>query len=389
MERFLSERVRDLRITGIREIVLLAQGRPGIIRLDVGEPDFDPPPHVRATAKQAIDDGGLGYTSYSGIPELRRLIAEKLARDNRIPVDPETQVIVTVGATAAMYLATQALINPGDEVLTPEMAWPQGHTIVALSGAAVVPYPLRKERAFAPDPVDLAARVTPKTKAIMLNSPGNPTGAVTGEADLAAIAAIARRHDLLVITDEVYEKMVYDGHRHISIASLEGMAERTITINAVSKTYAMTGWRLGYVAGPAPLIQQMGRLALYVYSCPSTLSQRAAVAALGGPQEEVGRMVAEYRKRRDLFGEALAGLPGVRCPRPAGAFYLFPDISGLGMSSMDFARFLIQDAGVTCVPGTAFGPGGEGHVRFSYASSLRALEEAADRIAGAVRKKAG
>jgi aspartate/methionine/tyrosine aminotransferase len=377
----IARRAGALQLSGIRKVFELAQTLPDVIRLEVGEPDFATPLHIRSATQDALERGGFtGYTSTAGYPELRRAIAAKMVRENGIEADPDGGIMVTAGASGALFMAIQALIDPGDEALLPDPGWPQYLQMATWAGATPVFYPLRAGRAFAPDLTELEGLITPRTKLILINSPSNPTGAVWDRPTIQGIANLARRHDLVVISDEVYERIVYDDAVHISIATLPGMFERTVTISGCSKTFAMTGWRIGYAVGPKAIISEMIKLQSLVYTCPSSVSQRAALAALTGSDEPVREMVAEYKRRRDWLVTALNQLPGVRCLMPGGAFYVFPDISSFGLSAQDFAMRLLQTSRVTSVPGTAFGTYGEGHIRFSYATSMERLHQALERI---------
>lgn len=379
-----AARTARLELSGIRRMMAAAARYSDVIRLEIGEPDFATPDYIVAAVKHDLDSGR--YTHYSpvaGFPELRRALAARLQRDSGLTIDPDTELMVSVGGAGALYAAIMATVDAGDEVLIPDPGYPQYTQMVLLAEGAPVYYPLRAERRFQPDIAELRSQVTPRTKAILINSPHNPTGGVLVAAALAGIAALAQEHELVVIADEVYSDLIYDGLVHRSIASLPGMFARTITINSFSKTYAMTGWRLGYAAAPPVILAEMVKLQSFFNSCASSVSQRAGLAALSRA-DATAAMCAEYQRRRDWFVTALNDLPGVQCSLPAGAFYAFPSIAATGLSAAQFAERLLERAHVTCVPGPAFGRTGEGHVRMSFATSLALLQEAVARIGAAL-----
>jgi aminotransferase len=385
-----AKRMSPIPFSGIRKIFQAAVALEGegkkVIHLEIGRPDFDTPQHIKAAAKQALDEGYVHYTSNYGMPELREAIAEKLHRENGIQVDPETEVIVTVGANEAILLAMLALLDPGDEVLIPDPIWLHYFYCTQLAEARPIHIPVREENKFQIDPSDLRRAITPKTKMIVINSPHNPTGAMLGEETLQAIARIAIEHDLLVISDEIYEKITYDEARHCSIASLPDMADRTLTVNGFSKAYSMTGWRLGYVAAPKKLIDSLIRVHQYSATCATSFAQKGAVAAYRESQACVQEMVNEFDRRRRFLVEALEQIPGMTCIRPQGAFYVFPCVKALGTSDEKLAEYLLREANVALVPGSAFGEYGQGHLRLSYANSYSNIQEAVDKIAQALRK---
>ncbi|MDA4136486.1 MAG: pyridoxal phosphate-dependent aminotransferase [Thaumarchaeota archaeon] len=389
MRSFVAGRVEDIPSSGIRVIFERANKIPGVIRMEVGEPDFDTPLPIRQAAKRSIDEGFTHYTSSAGILPLREAIATKLKTDNGVDADAATEVVVAPGAGAALYLSILCTTNNGDEVLIPDPGWPHYEACVKLAGGKPVRYPLREDLGFRPDFDAISRLVNRKTKTLIVNTPSNPVGSVLEKKDLEKMAELALANDLLVVSDEVYEKIVYDRVRHYSIASFSGMKERTLTINALSKTYAMTGWRLGYAAGPAQIMAQINKLNLYTSGCASSIAQKAAVAALSGPQDDARRMVREYAKRRNLILRRLNEIEGVSCSRPGGAFYAFPKVSIGGLNAFDTSMFLLENARVATVPGSAFGQLGENHVRFSYATSIDLIEEAMDRVASAVRDANG
>lgn len=387
LKRCISERMHSLPISDIRVIFEKARRMKDVIRLEIGEPDFDTPINVKEAAKKAVDEGFTHYTPFSGFEGLRKTITQKVKLDNGIEADPEKEIIVTPGACSSVYCAMLSIVNPGEEVLIPDPGWPHYDPCVKMAGGIPVHYAQLEKNDFRADPADLMTKVTEKTKAILINSPNNPTGSVLNRKDLEGIAEIAEENDLIVLSDEVYEKIVYDDAEHISIASLPGMRERTVTINAVSKTYAMTGWRIGYAIARQEIITQMAKLVLYTSTCANSIGQRAAITALEGPQNLVVEMVKEYKRRRDFVVKRLKEIEGISCKLPKGAFYAFADIKKLGMSSLNCAYYLLEHAKVSAVPGSGFGEYGEGYLRISYATSLENLEKATNRIEVALRKE--
>jgi aspartate/methionine/tyrosine aminotransferase len=361
-----------------RARALEATGR-SIIHLQIGEPDFDTPANVREAAKRALDEGATHYAPYPGIPQLREAIAEDATARKGFAVTPD-RVFVTVGGKGVMLYAILGLIDPGDEAIVPDPGYPIYESLVRFVGGTPVPIPIRMSNDFRLDVDELASLVTPRTKMIVINSPANPTGGVLTRGDLERIADIAARHDLVVLADEIYGRILYDGTEHVSIAALPGMAERTIVLDGFSKTFAMTGWRLGYAIVPPWLVQTYGQLVINTISCAPTFAQVGAVEALRGPQDDVDAMVVEFRARRDLVVDGLNAIPGIRCLRPSGAFYAFPDISGTGLGGAELAERLLHEAGVCVLAGTAFGGVGTDHVRISYANSRENLREALARI---------
>jgi aspartate/methionine/tyrosine aminotransferase len=360
-----------------RARALEATGRD-IIHLEIGEPDFDTPANIRDAAKRALDEGWTHYGPAFGLPPLREAIARDATRRKGFPVDPE-RVAVTPGAKPIMFYALLALAGPGDEVIYPDPGFPIYESMARFVGATPRPIHLREENAFRFDPDELRALVSDRTRLIIFNSPHNPCGSVLTRDDLVAIADLARERDIVVLADEIYGRITYDTDHH-SIAALPDMAERTIVLDGFSKTYAMTGWRLGYAILPEPLVGPFSRLIINSVSCTSSHSQLAAIEALTGPQDEVDAMVEEFRARRDLVVEGLNEIPGIRCLRPDGAFYVFPNISGTGLSGAEMADRLLQEAGVCVLGGTAFGRVGVDHVRLSYANSRENLGRAVERI---------
>jgi len=358
----------------------LAQQYEGVINLSVGEPDFDTPKHIVEAAINAMKEAYTHYTPNAGLKEFREAAAEKVKAENGIDADPETEVIATVGAMGGLSLAILTVVDPGDEVLIPDPGFPSYKAQVVLAGGRPVPYTLVEENGFLIDVEEIKKLITEKTKAIIINTPSNPTGTVLNEKNLREISEIAIENELLVISDEAYEAIIYDGLTHISIASLPDMKERTISIFTLSKTYAMTGWRIGFAVANEDIISQMTKLQEHISAHPSSISQKAAVAALRGGNDCVKKMIAEYSERRGLLLKGLSEIPGFRCTRPQGAFYVFPNIKGFKMSSEKFSMQVLEKAKVVVVPGTAFGKHGEGYVRISYATSREKLANALSRI---------
>ncbi|HET7678107.1 MAG TPA: pyridoxal phosphate-dependent aminotransferase [Candidatus Limnocylindrales bacterium] len=360
---------------------LEATGRD-VIHLEIGEPDFDTPANIREAAKRALDEGWTHYGPANGLPALREAIARDAERRKGFAVDP-ANVVVTPGAKPIMFYALLALADAGDEVVYPDPGFPIYESMTRYVGATPVPIPLREENEFRLDVDELRALVTDRTRLIIFNSPHNPTGSVLTRADIEAIADIARERDITVLADEIYGRIVYDGEHH-SAAALPGMAERTIVLDGFSKTYAMTGWRLGYAILPPALVAPFSRLIINSVSCTSSHSQLAAVEALTGPQGPVAAMVEEFRARRDLVVDGLNAIPGLRCIRPAGAFYVFPNVAGTGLSGVQLADRLLYEGGVSVLAGTAFGGVGREHIRISYANSRQNLSRALERMAEVV-----
>jgi len=369
----------------VRARALEATGR-SVIHLEIGEPDFDTPSHIVQAGQQAIEAGFTHYGPGAGLPDLRQAVSRYLSKWRGLEVDP-MRVVITPGGKPVMFFAILALVNPGDEVLYPDPGFPIYESMARFVGGKAVPIPLREERHFRFDPDEFRSLVTDRTRLIILNSPHNPTGSVLTRGDLEAIADVARERNIVVLSDEIYGRILYTGE-HISIASLPGMADRTIILDGWSKTWAMTGWRLGFGVYPAELIPHVERLVSNSVSCTASFSQQAAIAALDGPQAPVDDMLAEFRRRRAVIVNGLNELPGVRCLEPDGAFYAFPNITATGMNSRELADRLLQEAGVACLSGTAFGEYGEGYLRFSYANSLDNIGEALRRIGDFLKEQA-
>lgn len=360
-----------------RARALEAQGKP-IIHLEIGEPDFDTPAHVRQAAAEALEQGFTHYGPAVGIPELRQAIATYAGKNRGMKFDP-ANVVVTPGAKPIMFYAIMALVEPGEEVIYPNPGFPIYESMINFLGGVAVPLQLSERRDFRINLKELETKVSSNTRMIILNSPHNPTGGVLTRDDLKAIADLAIEHDLIVLADEIYSEIVYEGEHH-TILDFPGMMERTILLDGFSKTFAMTGWRLGYGIFPGEMIPHISRLIINSVSCTSTFSQRAAVAALTGPREEIDAMLSAFATRRDLVYEGLNSIPGLRCNRPAGAFYAFPNITDTGMDSRSYADYLLTQADVAVLPGTSFGEFGEGYIRISFANSAENLQEAMRRI---------
>ena len=361
----------------VRARALEATGR-SVVHLEIGEPDFATPAHVIEAAKKALDDGYTHYGPTQGFPELREAIAQHISVTRGISAGAD-KVCVVPGGKPIIFFPMLALLEPGDEVIFPNPGFPIYESMINFLGAKAVPVPLIEERGFSFDLNILRDSLTDRTRMLVLNSPQNPTGGVIPHEDIVAIADLVRERDLVVLSDEIYSRIYYDA-APTSIASLPGMLEKTIILDGFSKTYAMTGWRIGYGVMPALLVDAVNKLMVNSNSCTASFTQRAALAALTGPQDDVERMVAEFRRRRDAFCAALNRIPGFHCEIPGGAFYAYANVKGTGIDSKTLADRLLREAGVACLNGGAFGHYGEGYLRFSYANSLENLMEAARRI---------
>jgi aspartate aminotransferase len=374
MERVLVESAFEVLV---RARALEAQGR-SVIHLEIGEPDFPTPSHIVDAAKQALDDGWTHYGPTQGYPELRQAVASYISSTRNIRVGPE-HVSIVPGGKPIIFFAMMALLEPGDEVIYPNPGFPIYESMIQTLGATPVPIPLVEKRGFSFDLDMLRDKVTPRTKMVVINSPQNPTGGLVPPAEIREMAGLLRDRDLMILSDEIYSRIYYD-EPPVSIASLPGMLEKTIILDGFSKTYAMTGWRIGYGVMPTWLVDAVTKLMVNSNSCTASFTQRAAIAALAGPQDPVARMVEEFRRRRDAFCRGLNLIPGFHCTVPGGAFYAFANVTATGMGSKPMADFLLNEAGVACLNGAAFGAYGEGYLRFSYANSLENLMEAVARI---------
>lgn len=389
VQNMLSNMIRNIDISGIRKIVAAAteleKSGEKIIHLEIGRPDFDTPKHIKEAAILALQEGKVHYAPISGITELREAISAKLERENAIKINPDNEVIVTIGAIQAIYLAILGTVNPGEEVLVPNPGWASYKNIVKMARAVPVEYNLSKPD-FYLDIEEIEAKITSNTKMILICSPNNPTGTVFSEKELSQIAELAIKHNLLVLADEPYERIVFDDNKHVSIASLPGMFERTLTANSFSKTYSMTGWRIGYLAGPSKLLSYQLRAHQNMVTCPTTFAQWGAVSAYNGPQECVSHMVKEFDRRRNMVIERLNAIPNVTCHNPKGTFYAFPDVSYYSMHTEELAYHLLKEAHIALVQGSAFGTSGEGFLRISFANSYEVIEEGIDRLEKALQK---
>lgn len=386
MARISSERARQVGATLAKQTSISA---PGMINLASGTPDFPTPPHVVEAGRQALAGGKTVYTAWAGLPDLRQAIAAQLRREKGLEVDPAHEIIVTAGSQAAMLTVALALFDVGDEVLVPTPFYDEYRRDIMLAGATMIPVPTRLEDNFEVDPEALERAVTPRTKAMILISPSNPTGGVIQRATLERIAALAQRHDLLVIWDELYERFVYDGFQHVSLASLPGMWERTVVINGFSKCYGMTGWRIGYVAARREISDALLPIAHGMTICAPSMAQYAALAAVTGPHDWFDEVLAEYDRRRRLWMQALDAM-GLPYGRPRGAYYIMPHIGSTGLTSQQFAKALREEANVMIGgAGGATDPFNEGFVRCSLAVSYDQLEQGLERMAAVVKKYKG
>lgn len=350
-----------------------------VVHMEIGEPDFDTPEHIKEAAVKALRAGYTHYTPAPGILELRQAISEKVSREIGIDVDPNREVIVMPGAKPGLFTGILSTVNPGEEVLVPDPAFPIYRSVVEFIGAVAVSIPLKEEKNFRMDPEDARRKVTAKTKMLILNSPHNPCGSALTKSDIEALAEIARENNLWVMSDEVYSKIIYEGSHH-SIASEPGMKERTILIDGFSKTYAMTGWRLGYAIGPAQVIAHMVKLQINYASCAAAFTQMAAIEALRGPQDSTRKMVEEFDRRRKTVVSGLNSIKGMSCVMPDGAFYVFPNVKKLDLGSRDIMMKILNEGYVATLHGEAFGPAGAGYLRLSYATSMENIKEGLSRI---------
>jgi len=381
----IAAHVRDIPRSGIRDFFEIVQSMKDVISLGIGEPDFVTPWHIREAAVYSLEKGKTGYTSNLGLPRLRRSISTYVEKHFSVEYNPHDEIIVTVGVSEAIDLALRALLNQGDEVLYHEPCYVSYSPTISLAGGVPIAVPTRAEDHFTLRAAALEKAVTPKTRVLMLNFPTNPTGAVMPLDELEKIAAFAVKHDLIVLTDEIYSELTYDEVKHHSIAALPGMKDRTIFLHGFSKAFAMTGWRIGFACGPADIIEAMMKIHQYSILCAPIMGQEAAIEALERGGRSVERMREEYRLRRNFIVSYLndAGIP---CHSPKGAFYVFPDIRGTGLTSKEFSFKLLEAKKVAVVPGTAFGPSGEGYVRCSYATGMDQIKLAVERLADFIKK---
>ena len=383
----IAARMNRIAPSGIRKVneKALAMERAGekVLHFEIGRPDFDTPEYIKKAAEQALAEGKVHYTSNFGLMELRQAIADKLKRENNVDYKA-SEVLVTVGLSEAVFAVLATILEEGDEILVPDPVWLNYINVPNLLGAKAVTYGLTEETGFQMDLEEVKAKITPKTRAIVIITPNNPTGGVLSEDVLKELADIAISNDLMVISDEVYERLIYDGAKHISIASLPGMKERTFTMNGMSKAYAMDGWRLGYVAAPEEYILAMNKFHQHNTTCAPNFVQVAAIAALTQEGDEVKEMVKEYQRRRDYAVKAINEIPGLHCECPKGAFYIFINCKSLNMKSADLSAYLLEEAKIALVPGDVFGPGGEGYLRMSFANSYENVVEGCAQLKKAV-----
>ncbi|MFC2020321.1 pyridoxal phosphate-dependent aminotransferase [Chloroflexota bacterium] len=384
----LAEKMARLGTESAFDVLVKAQALEAsgmdVIHMEIGEPDFATPGNIRKAANQAIDNDYTYYCNSQGLLPLRTEVSREFKKTRGISVDPE-RIVVTPGAKLLLFCSIVSLLEEGDEAIYPNPLFPIYESMINFTGARAVPVPLREELGFRFSVDELKEKVTPHTKLIVLNSPHNPTGSILEPDDLQAIADIAQENDIMVLSDEIYEDIIYEG-KHNSIASLPGMLERTILISGFSKTYAMTGWRLGYAALPQELIGPVVRLITNSVSCTAPFVQYAGIEALTGPQDSVNEMMAEFRKRRDVLVDGLNSIPGISCIQPKGSFYVFPNIKSFGMKSREMADYLLNEAGVATLAGSDFGEYGEGYIRLSYTTSLENINRALERIKTALVK---
>ena len=385
IQKQLAQRTHAVEWSGIRVMFALADEIEGVVNLGIGQPDFDTPQHIREAAKLALDDGYTRYPPARGFFDLRQAIAEKLRKKNNIHSDPDTNIFVAVGAMQVIFNAILHLIEPGEEVMVIDPGYDY-YSQIGLFGGLPVRIPAREENGFKVDPVDVEKAVTPKTKMMIINTPANPTGALLDKEILAALAEISQHHGVLVLADEPYEDIVFNGNRHQSIAAIDGMQELTISAFTLSKTYAMTGWRVGYAVAPKSVIDEMEKLMEHMVSGVTAMAQRAAIAAITGPQTCVQEMLEAYERRRRIVYEGLNAIEGISCLMPQSTFYAFPNIKNLGMSSWELAKFLVKEHKVAVVPGSIFGRNGEGYLRLSFAASSEQLTEGLSRLKAGVEQ---
>jgi aminotransferase len=386
-DKFIANTVRSIPRSGIRDFFDIVQGMKDVISLGVGEPDFVTPWHIREAAIYALERGRTGYTSNLGTLRLRKAICESLSKNFHVTYDPQTEILIAVGVSEAMDLAFRAVLNPGDEVIYHEPCYVSYAPEIVLAHGVPVPIACRPENGFSVTAEEIEKRVTPRTKVLVLNFPTNPTGGTMTRDELLKISEVVRRHNLLVLTDEIYAELTFEGE-HVSIASLPGMRERTIFLHGFSKAYAMTGFRLGYACGPAELIEAMMRIHQYSMLCASIISQEAAYEAIRNGDAAMVEMREQYRLRRNFIVKSLNDM-GLTCHLPRGSFYAFPSIQSTGLASKEFAVKLLEQEKVACVPGSAFGACGEGFVRCCFATSLEQIQTAVERMARFVQRVRG
>ncbi len=383
--KYLSQIATQYPASGIRKMFDLAEQYDDVIKLTVGEPNFDTPVNIKEAAKAAIDAGFTHYAPNAGLKELREAIANRYSGYSKDYT--YENVMVTVGAMEAISLSMLATVNPGDEVIVPDPCFPNYIGQIMIAGAKPVSVPVYEENDFNIRAEDIEKAITPKIRAILLNSPSNPLGSVMSREEIVKIAELVEKHDLIVYSDEVYDRIIFDGMEYFSMAQIPEVRDRVLIINSFSKSYAMTGWRVGYVVGDKKIISNMPKLQEGIVSCVPTFTQKAAIEAISGTQDTVKQMVKDYARRRDIVIDGLNNIPGITCKKSPGSFYAFPNIKSFGKSSQEFAEELVREAGVVAVPGSAFGNMGEGYLRIVFANSDENLKEAIRRIAEHVKKK--
>lgn len=392
MNYHIAARMDRMAPSGIRKVneKALAMERAGekVLHFEIGRPDFDTPEYIKKAADQAIAEGKVHYTSNFGLMELRQAIADKLQRENHVDYKA-SEVLVTVGLSEAVFAVLAALLDEGDELLVPDPVWLNYINVPNLLGAKAVTYSLKEENGYQMDLDEVRAKITSKTRGIVIVTPNNPTGGVLEEDVLKELDEIAKANNLMVIADEIYERLVYDGAKHVSIASLPGMKERTFTMNGMSKAYAMDGWRLGYVAAPEEYITVMNKFHQHNTTCAPNFVQAASIAALTQEGDEVREMVKEYQRRRDYAVQAINAIDGISCLCPKGAFYIFINCKQLGKTSTELSQYFLEQAKIALVPGDVFGPGGEGYLRMSFAASYESIVEGCARLKTAVEQLRG
>ena len=382
VSKHVTDRSRAVEWSGIRVMFALADEIPDVVNLGIGQPDFDTPAFICEAAKHALDEGYTRYPPAKGFADLRQAIAEKLKKENNIIADADSEIFVAVGAMQVIFNTILHLVEPGDEILVIDPGYDY-YSQIRLFGGVPIPVPAYEKNRFKVDPADIKATVSPKTKLMIINTPSNPTGALFDESILRDIGQIARENDVFVLSDEPYEHIVFDGKKHVSMASLDGMKEWTISAFTLSKSYAMTGWRVGYAVAPGAVVAEMEKLQEHLVSGVTAVAQRAALAAIQAPQDCVREMTAAYEKRRQVIHEGLNAIDGITCLLPESTFYAFPNISSFGLSSWDFAKYLVKEHRVAVVPGSIFGQRGEGFVRISFAADENVLRAGIERIKSA------
>ena len=392
MNRCLANRVEQLAPSGIRIInekaLELEQQGQDVLHFEIGRPDFDTPEYIKRACIASLENGDVFYTSNLGDKKLRDVIAEKLRCDNQCPYTFEN-ILVTVGLAEGVFDVLGSILNEGDEILVPNPVWINYINIPKFFGAIPISYDLGESDRYQINIDELRSKITDHTKAIVISSPHNPTGSILYENTIQAVADLATKYDLIVISDEIYERLIYDGEKHISIASLPNMVERTFTLNGFSKAYSMTGWRIGYIAGPKDWIAKVNKLHQQNTTCAPSFVQKAAIVALTDEHDEVYNMVEEYKRRRDYAVAAINNIEGLSCQCPKGTFYIFINVKSLGKSSAEICEYLLLDSQIALVPGSVFGPGGEGYIRMSYASSYANIVEGCARLKRAVERLRG